>query len=353
MNCREINDRLITGACDQDLAQRLQLLELADPGLSMLSPLAKAAWRLHSDHNVSRDEAQKALASTFLIASSYSAEELLGGDNVTTAELEQVEHVISIEVTSPLATRAVSLLFESEGVIEHASAGEVAIALDKLDIAPGCIDGPTEQDLFDAFENEFRRERPACYPCDTDFIGMVTYRMKSVSDQPVSGPCMTDHSHQIEFSDLGLLQEEPNGREFCWLHQLTREQAGMLGLARASGRHHDLDLPEWLADDLSFSKLWISPDDLFKSYQQGTVNGYEVDSLLLCLGAGSEWYPGAIDTQVDEIDGDLDQISEFQATQLPIRAFSLSKGLSCDDSGLAHVLNLLGTLTGLYRRVEN
>jgi hypothetical protein len=65
-------------------------------------------------------------------------------------------------------------------------------------------------------------------------------------------------------------------------------QARSLGLARSSGTHHDPELPAWLADELTLSKLWIDPEDLQNSYSNSAVKAYGVDSFLLCHRAGPE-----------------------------------------------------------------
>jgi hypothetical protein len=347
MNCRELNEILISGKANDEQIQLIELLELGDPELSMLSPLAKAAWRLQSLGHLSAEDAEAALASTVLIAGEDS-EGLLSGDSICTFEEEKVEHVIPIKVTSQHGTRIINITFESVGNLQCILGGEAPLTqwltLDCL--AEDWRTTPREEDtpfgnfLFNTYKRFAQHRSPACYPCDTEFIGIIEYRLLGVEGERVSGPSLQDQKHWLEWLDYGLLAKEPNGRQFCWLHQLSLAQAHSLGLARSSGTHQDPDMPEWLADNVTFSKLWIGPDDLYESYSEGKVTDYEVDSLLLCLGAGPEWSPGDLDSE----NNNLGQIEDYPKTQRPIKAFSLSKGFSCDDPDLNQALQLLDRL---------
>lgn len=351
MNCREINERLILGMVNEELGQLIQLLEIGDPDLPMLSPLAKAAWRLQSSGSVREAEVEAALKATIVIAGQED-ESLLSGESICSFEEEKVVHRIPVKVTSPAGTRIINLSFESEGNLQCTLGGDAPLTpwltVDCLAHDWGSIASDlgslSEQSLFPAYERYGQPSSPGCYPCDTYFIGMPTYSLLRIEDQPVSGPILMDAKHDIDWVDYGLLEKEPSGREFCWLHQLTLTQAQSLGLARSSGKHPDPKMPEWLADDLTFSKLWIDPDDLQESYSQGHVTGYKVADLLLCVGAGPEWCPGDLDSQVDELNRELDQIEVYPEAQLPLKVFRLSKGYACDDPDLGQVLHLLDAL---------
>lgn len=345
MNNREIHRRLILGSIDEELKSLIELLEMADPGLQGLSPLARAAWRLHSRGSVNREEAEAALAATFLIPSDDAEGLLEGGGNLHIQEREIVAHSIPIQVTSPTNQWHLELSFHSYGDSIHMLEGAYAcIDLVSLIRKAGLRIASDEQLLFSAYEAAELHTQPQCEPCDSEFIGNITYTLREIAGEPVSGPCLSDLKHDIAWQELGLLEEEPEEPTFCWLHQLTREQAESLGLARERGKHQDPSMPEWLRDDVAFSLLWITPDDLYANYSNGNVTGCEIDYLLLCLGAGPEWIPGDWDGQLDEIDGDLEDQGTYPETQQPLHVFAFTKGSACDDPDAAAALQLLDRL---------
>ena len=351
MNIREVNESLILGSLSKEMEQMIALLEVADPGLQFLSPLAKAAWQLHSTNTISREVAEAAFDATFLIAS-HLPEDLLAGENICTFESERVEHTMKIKARSNSARQVITLSFASEGAIQCLMGGEAPLtpSLAMSEIALGELNPNQliESHFFDAYEAIAIPAAPAAYPCDTDFIGMLTYRLVEIGAQPVSGPCFTDYFNDFSCEDPGLLTESIDSSGFCWLHQLTRGQAEELGLARRDGRHSDPSMPDWLSDDLTFSKVWITREDLKESYGQGTVNGYMVEDILLCLGAGPGWQPWQPDdwqSGVDDLGMSLDIYPE---NQMPLKIIHLSRQSPCDDPDAGAVLRLLSSLVSAY-----
>lgn len=351
MNIREINESLILGSLSKEAEQMVALLEVADPGLQLLSPLAKAAWQLHSTNAISPEVAEAALDATFLVAS-HLRDDLLARENICTFEGEKIRHMMTIEVGSEASTRVITLSFASEGVIHCLMGGEAplrpSLAMSEISLAKLKPNQLSESQFFDAYEAIAISASPAAYPCDTDFIGMLTYRLVEIGGQPVSGPCFTDSFNDFSCDDPGLLNEWPNSDEFCWLHQLTREQAEELELARRDGIHSNPSMPDWLRDDLTFSKVWITREDLKESYEQGSVSGYVLDDILLCLGAGSGWQPWQPDdwqSEVDDLDRSLDIYPE---TQMPLKIIHLSKQSPCDDPDAGAILKLMGNLVRAY-----
>jgi len=361
MNQRELNSQLIHGLLDQELSQQLRLLETSDPELRCLSPLARAAYRFLSGAGLSRALAEQALAATVLIASD-DAEGLLAGEIICTAEQEEVVHLIPIELHTKNGHRRLDLGFTSCGAVQGLLGGEAPLTpwlrLDYLPLQPDELAPLEGASILAAYQRQARQQTPACYLCDTDFIGSITYTLSRIGDQHVHGPCLCDQKNSREWLDAGLLDELPDADRFCWLQQLTRPQAEVLGLARDRGRHHSSELPQWLSDQIEFSKLWIDPDDLYDSYSKGKVTGYTVDQLLLCLGAGPEWIPGDLESQVDELAADQDCTQVFPAAQLPLlvlsfvqgssRVFSFSQGSFCENTDFEFSLALLGTLLQIH-----
>ena len=347
MNSREVNESLILGSLSKEMEQMVALLELADPGLPCLSPLARAAWQLLSTKSVSREAAEAALDATFLIAS-HLPEDLLSGETVCTFEGEKVEHVMTIEFGAKPVKQAIKLSFSSGGAVQCLMGGEAPLtpflSMNEIGLHKSGPDLLSEAKIFEAYESTAAPAAPAAYPCDTDFIGMLTYRLVRVDAQEVSGPCCTDFFNDFSYDDSGLLTEGIHGREFSWLHQLTREQAEALGLDRRDGCHNDPSMPDWLSDDLTFSKIWITSEDLKESYEQGSVTGYDVEDILLCLGAGADWHPWQPDdwqSGIDDMDRSLDVYPEFQ---MPLKIIQFSKGQPCNDPDAAAILQLLGNL---------
>lgn len=361
MNQREINSRLIRGLFDQELGQQLQLLATSDPELHCLSPLARAAYHLLSGGGLSRSLAEQALAATFLIASD-DAEGLLEGEIICTAEQEEVVHLIPIEMQTRDGHSSLDLSFTSCGAVQCILGGDAPLTpwlrlnclqLQADDLAP--LEGGN---ILAAYQSQARKQTPSCYLCDTDFIGIITYTLTGIGEYHVDGPCLCEQKNSLEWLDGGLLDELPDVNRFCWPQQLTRTQAESLGITRDQGRNHGSGMPEWLSDQIKFSKLWISPDDLYQSYSKGNVTGYKMDGLLLCLGAGPEWIPGDLDSQVDELSTDQDCTHAFPATQMPLlilsfsqesdRAFSYKKGSFSENEDFKFSLALLSKLLQIY-----
>jgi len=355
MNDREINEALILGQVSKDIQQLVALRELADPGLSGLSPLARAAWQLNSTGRVSRELAEAALDATFLIASPLG-EELLAGEHICTFECEKIDHTINVETASKSDREIIVLSFSSEGVVQCLLGGEApltpSLAMSELELGKSRMNQLNESQIFEAYESIGISDSPAAYPCDTDFIGILTYTLTKINTEPVSGPCLSDCHNDFSCSNPGLLTEWNDGREFCWLHQLTREQAEVLGLARLDGCHGDAAMPDWLKDDLDISKLWITSEDLKASYAKGIASGYELEDILLCLGAGPDWQPGTWHSGVNAVDGSLDELDHYPETQMPLRILHLSRVSPSNDPDAAAVLQLLGSLVSAFADQE-
>jgi hypothetical protein len=350
MNNHEVNEALILGQHRKDIQQLVALLELADPALPGLSPLARAAWQLNSTGTVSRELAEAALDATFLIASPLG-EDLLAGEHICTFELEKIDHTINIEVRSESGSKDIVLSFSSDGELQCLLGGEApltpSLAMSAIELGKLKTNLLSEAQIFEAYETIAIADSPAAYPCDTDFIGILTYTLTRINTEPVSGPCLSDCYNDFSCLDSGLLTEWVEGREFCWLHQLTREQAEVLELARPDGSHGDRSMPYWLRDDISISKLWITSEDLKESYAKGTVSGYELEDIILCLGAGPDWQPGGWHSGVDEGDGRLDGVDHYPETQRPLKIIHLSKLSPCNDPDAGAVLQLLGNLVNV------
>lgn len=349
MNIREVNKALILGRqLRKDIQQLVTLLELADSSLPALSPLARAAWQLNSTGTVSREFAEAALKATFLIASPLG-EDLLEGEHICTFGLEKVNHAINIETRSKSGSKDIVLLFSSEGAVQCNLGGEApltpSLAMSEIELGKSKTSPLSETLIFEAYETIAISHSPAAYPCDTDFIGMLTYTLTSINTEPVSSPCLSDNYNDFYCSNPGLLAEEIEGREFCWLHQLTRKQAEALELARPDGCHSDASMPGWLRDDISISKLWITSEDLKESYAKGTASGCEIEDIILCLGAGPDWQPGDWDSGVNEVDGSLIDLDHYPATQMPLKIIQLNRSSPCNDPDAGVVLQLLGKLS--------
>jgi len=351
MNIREVNESLIHGSVSKEIEQMVALLEVADPGLQLLAPLAKAAWQLHSTNAISPEVAEAALNATFLVASDVPYD-LLSGENICTSECEKVRHTLTVEVESKVAKRAITLSFASEGAIQCIMGGEApltpSLAMSEISFEKLKPKQLSESQFFDAYEAIAIPTSPVAYPCDTDFIGMLTYRLVEIGGQPVSGPCFTDFFNDFSCYDPGLLNEWVGGDEFCWLHQLTREQAEELGLVRRDGRHSNPSMPDWLSDDLTFSKVWITREDLKESYEQGSVSGYVLDDILLCLGAGPGWQPWQPDDWQSEVDDLNTSLDNYPENQMPLKIIHLSKQSPCDDPDAGAILKLMGNLVSAY-----
>lgn len=347
MNSREVNESLMLGSLSDEMEKLIALLELADPALPCLSPLAKAAWEVHSKKSISREVAESALEATFLIASPLG-EDLLAGEHICTFECEKVEHTIAVVVASKSERQVVTLSFASEGAVQCLLGGDApltpSLALSALSLDRLGPDSVSESQIFDAYKSSATPASPAAYPCDTDYIGILTYRLIRVGAERVNGPCFTDNYNDFSCDDPGLCSDWIEGRQFGWFHQLTREQAEALGLARRDGCHSDPSMPEWLSDDLTISKLWITGDDLKESYTEGSVTDYVVEDILLCLGAGPEWQPSEWESGVDEVDRSLERLDRYPDAQMPIKIVHFNKSSPCNDPDAGAILKLLNNL---------
>lgn len=273
MNTLKVNKNLIQGIASKKELETLDLLQLEEPDLPILSPLAKAAYKLSRSGDLSADEAAEALSTVFIVAGE-DTESLLSGESINTLIEEHVEHQITTKTGSSEAT----IHFSSRGSIcDYPYNSDAWCSLEDLTLEKLCGKPLSPKQLETMISERISSGRPQCFPCDSDFIGSITYELIRVNDIPTKPLTVTDHCHSFELSDPEFIAEDTQRHGFHWTRLLREDQLRKLGL----DQNRSTVTPE----------EWIDRSQLIESYQQGELKKVSFDSYILCLGCGPDWSP--------------------------------------------------------------
>ncbi len=333
MNTRAINIDLILNRVTQEDLAELAVIASNDPGLSILSPLAKAAYSRATSGLISEEAARTALSSVFAIAGE-DGEALREGESIIVFTNEYVNH--SIELDLPNGKQE-NICFHSEGSIsDFLGNSEAWISLDSIPESPIRAGELAQDPIADAIAERIRHSSPQCYPCDTDFIGVITYGISTIGDFSVDGFSACDYHNAFEITHQSIDLEERDDHSFRWTDLLSEDQlAGMAGKTRA----HPADAWEWL-----------DKEQMLESYQKGEVVKSSVDRFLLCIGSGEQWKPDGV--VEDEWTTSVDEEAEdeaFDAFQMPILTIAYP---TADPEEKELALPILDLIDYLYQSLQ-
>lgn len=294
----------------------IQLLELKDPGLSFLGPLARAIYFIESERLEAID-AREALNTCYVIDDSFSGDCLLvdPDDYEHPSISEDVNHAIK----RVFRGMEITLRFESWGneTFYFHYCHDFLRAVPGVTWPTSLLDngGKFNEWAFSSLDAVNADTVPGARPSDSgEFLGILSYTLSGINQLSVKGPTYTDQKCESTWENLSeeYTQRYPKSAnsdhegQMCWLHYLSAAQAKLLGIA-ASGKDaigENPDYPEWVPKAVSEDELestWISPDELQESYSNGEASGPQSTEAWLALGCGSNWYPGA-----DIIEGDTE-----------------------------------------------
>lgn len=222
--------------------------------------------------------------------------ELLNGENACLFETEHVRHSIEIAASADSPATLWRLDFIADGVIQSLLNGDHphTPTLPLSDLLPdlaGCQE-ITSAEVLSAYKKRALSSSPRCYPCDTDFVGIITSRLimingirlhQSVDFEISNGYIETSQ----EFGEIGcsswdscidLLRikeflEAHNGSSYAGLE--TRPEFNGINALRIEDNE-------------------VSANDIASSYSQGAAYGYSIDNLVLMIEEERESLEAAI-----------------------------------------------------------
>jgi hypothetical protein len=325
---RAINVALILGEATQDELTELSLATSDDPELSILCPLAKAAYQKATSGRISEEVASAALSTIFAIAGE-DGEALIEGESIVVFTTEHVDHTIKACLPNG---KSLNVNFRSEGSISAFLGNSDAwVPLDSIPRSPINTGELVQDEIAAAITEKISDSSPQCYPCDTDFIGIITYGITDIGSIGVNDFSAVDYRNAFELTHQLTDPEEGVYDSFRWTDLLEVHQLAELSLRRVGNPAEEWEL--------------ISREKMVESYQRGNVTRREIDRFLLCLGCGECWKPDGIieDKWAAVIDYEAED-EVFDPLQLPILTFVFPGGDSEERERLAPVLELIDAL---------
>ena len=327
MKTLAINRVLILGCASEGDLAILDLLLLDDPNLQILSPLAKAGYFKARTGQIPIEVANEALQTIFAIAGE-DGEALRAGESIVVFVEEFVQHCIERKIGE---SRLIQIGFESEGSIsEFLGNSDAWLSLDE--VAVESLNKRSQllsDDIFESLNRKVDRRKPKCYPCDTDFIGVVTYGIKSIGHIEVQGFSAIDYCNEFEIGHERIELEGIEDGRFRWIDLLDNKQKAELGIGIAVEQ-----------DDPS---VWIDRLQLLNSYQDGCVKKCQIDCFVLTLGSGASWSPDEIDEWINDLDASSED-EHFSERQSPILTYTYRNHSAKFDDDPSHALELVSAL---------
>lgn len=340
------------------------LLELEQPDLGFLCPLARAIYLLESKRP-QRVDAIEALDSCFLIDDSMSGNCLELSDEYACIE-EQVSHAIKQEFN------------QKEIVLGFMSVGDMMFYQgfwnDYLRSAQGTawpiglLDEPAKfnEKAFAVLDSDAATS-PSAYPTDSgEFLGTLAYTLTSINDLAIAGPTLQDSKIESDWENLSEEYEQrypdiarwDDEGQLCWLHYLDADQAATLGIAASSedAIGDNPDYPAWVPKGVSKEELeatWISPDDLQESYSVGELSVQRSTEAWFALGCGSDWYPGANLIEEDDSEDEATNSVVFEPMSRPLITVNVRRGQAALPSELLILKPYLIQLVQLLEMEES
>jgi hypothetical protein len=144
----------------------------------------------------------------------------------------------------------------------------------------------TSEEILRAYNERAFSPAPRCYPCDTDFIGIITSKLIMVNgihlDSPVELVIPKGYIEAYQESgDMGHSSWDScldlsKIKEFLNTHQINSDATKESGLEFDS------------VTTLRIESSTVSADDIASSYSQGVAYGYSIENLVLMIEEDEE-----------------------------------------------------------------
>ena len=340
-----LNKAILENPSGASTNELLGLLEIEDPDLKCLCPLARAIYRSETGRLTKACSAE-ALQATWCIDDSFASDTSWTGSQAQVRE--KVLHTIAIKINS----RTISLGFCSSTEMTHYSefwSDYVrAVSADDWKLAKESASAESLERMFSRLDEQSTESRPQGYPTDSGtFIGISSYQLVSIDGIPVEGPTYHDSYHEQWWEGLSDEDQDNEGNEdelggFNWLNYLSQDQAEQLGLAAAGDGAigPDRGHPEWAPRSLieeGSEATWISTRMIYESYSQWALQVDPSTCGYIALGCGAGWDPTSNPNERNELGEDLGWL-EYPDAAAPLYKVEIERGADECPEMLARLL---------------
>ncbi len=228
-------------------------------------------------------------AKTILLACEQVSE-LLEGDNVCLFETEYVRHSLEIDSRTDGSPSFYRLDFVAEGVIQSLLNGDHPHTpmMPLSDILPKLKGRQkiTSTEILNAYKERALSSVPRCYPCDTEFIGIIASKLIMINGVHLDSPINLEIS-----KDCIEVYQKPGGiGRTSWDSCLD-----LVRIKEFLDTHHsNSDAAKEISSEfdrvtpLRIESSTVSADDIATSYAHGLTYGYSIENLALMIEEGEE-----------------------------------------------------------------
>ena len=216
--------------------------------------------------------------------------ELSEGEDVCLFETEHVRHSLEIGSYADKSTSLCRLDFVAEGVIQSLIHGDhphtpMMPLCDLWSKLVGC-QAITSDEILRAYKEQAFSPAPRCYPCDTDFIGIIASKLIMVNGIHLHAPVELAMSKgYIEVS-----QESGGMGRSSWdsCLDLSKIEEFIDTHHSSSGPTKESSLEFDSVTALQIESSTVSADDIVSSYSQGIAYRYSIENLALMIEEDEE-----------------------------------------------------------------
>ena len=369
LDLSELNRQVLLspGQCGKN--PTLNLLEIEDPSLAFLCPLAKAIYLIQTNR-LDQVDAKQALSTCFLIDDTFSGDCLAtyswGDDYECAGVSEEVSHSIEMD----LCGNSYKLGFRSTGGITWHQPfwddylREIKPMNWRIDLLNDEKSSEFFEDIFHQLDSKAQKA-PRAYPEDEgEEIAGVEYTLVKINELAVGGPTFYNDKCLKEWRGLSriYLQRYPNTTgddegQMCWLHYIDETQAKLLGLHYGNAFAHETEYPKWIPGSALLEELeltWISPDDLQESYSRGDLLDIQKStSAWFAFGSGRDWRPGQNCFNDDELDEEIEHENIFNTKTAPLLQVKVNRNESIIPDELNELKDTIERLIRLAQEEDS
>lgn len=216
--------------------------------------------------------------------------DLVDGEDVCLFETEYVRHSLEIGAGADGSTSSYRFDFVAEGAIQSLLNGDhphtPMMPLSDLWSALVECEEITSKELLRAYKEKAVSAVPRCYPCDTDFIGIIATKLIMVNGIYLQSPV------ELEISKgyIEVYQESGGMGHSTWDSCLDLPKIKeFLGTHRSSSEETNESRLEF--DNVTALRAkgkTVSADDIASSYSHGVAYGYSIENLVLMIDEEEE-----------------------------------------------------------------